>query len=105
MLLTMVIWRRGWGVGGRARGDTSFWNGGEADFAIHHSAETSRHIAGSDVTPEISTNNLYADVGAASPTRARALSSTIYILLVYMYVCMCAASHQLLSLRLRNNKL
>lgn len=33
---------------------------------IHHTAETSRHIAGSDVMLEISTNNLYADVSARS---------------------------------------
>lgn len=37
---------------------------GCAGGTIHHTAETSRHIAGSDVTLEISTNNLYADVRA-----------------------------------------
>lgn len=34
--------------------------------AIRHKAESSRHIAGSDVTLEISTNNLYADIGGRS---------------------------------------
>lgn len=39
---------------------------GGAGGTIHHTAETSRHIAGSDVTLEISTNNLYANVSARS---------------------------------------
>lgn len=39
---------------------------GMEGWTIHHIAETSRHIAGSDVMPEISTNNLYADVSARS---------------------------------------
>lgn len=43
------------GVGETQTDETEGW-------IIHHTAETSRHIAGSDVMPEISTNNLYADV-------------------------------------------
>lgn len=39
---------------------------GMEGWTIHHTAETSRHIAGSDVMLEISTNNLYADVSARS---------------------------------------
>lgn len=56
-----TIWGRARRLGRLDRRDI-----GGAGGTIHHTAETSRHIAGSDVTPEISTNNLYADVSARS---------------------------------------
>jgi len=56
-----MIWGRARRVGWLDRRDI-----GGAGGTIHHTAETSRHIAGSDVMLEISTNNLYADVSARS---------------------------------------
>lgn len=56
-----TIWGRARRLGWLDRRDI-----GGAGGTIHHTAETSRHIAGSDVTLEISTNNLYADVSARS---------------------------------------
>lgn len=47
-------------------GDGETRANGIGGWTIHHTAETSRHIAGSDVMLEISTNNLYADVSARS---------------------------------------
>lgn len=47
-------------------GDGETRANGMEGWTIHHTAETSRHIAGSDVMLEISTNNLYADVSARS---------------------------------------
>lgn len=59
--LCATIWGRARRLGWPDRRDI-----GGAGATIHHIAETSRHIAGSDVTLEISTNNLYADVSARS---------------------------------------
>lgn len=65
---------------GMARHGPTEWGG----QTIHHTAETSRHIAGSDVMLEISTNNLYADVNARPrfaglPIRNNKLTPPLYL--------------------------
>lgn len=86
--LCATIWGRARRLGRLDRRDI-----GGAGGTIHHTAETSRHIAGSDVTLEISTNNLYADVSARSrfaglPIRNNKLTPPRAIVVVRAtYIC------------------